>query len=87
MPRNPGSAGDTLGQLTREGGLTESATENIPPRFAGVRVKRWGKSPPRPAQARRHGKPHRVQGQIEGTGRSAPESETVQAPGKVAIDK
>ena len=33
MPRNSGSAGDTLGQLTREGGLTESATENIPPRL------------------------------------------------------
>ena len=30
----------------------------------GVRVKRWGKSPPLQAQARRHGKPHRVQGQI-----------------------
>jgi len=27
-------------------------------------VKRWGKSPPLQAQARRHGKPHRVQGQI-----------------------
>jgi hypothetical protein len=31
---------------------------------ARVRVKRWGKSPPLQAQARRHGKPHRVQGQI-----------------------
>lgn len=31
---------------------------------SGVRVKRWGKSPPLQAQARRHGKPHRVQGQI-----------------------
>jgi len=27
-------------------------------------VKRWGKSPPLQAQAWRHGKPHRVQGQI-----------------------
>ncbi len=27
-------------------------------------MKRWGKSPPLQAQARRHGKPHRVQGQI-----------------------
>src|SRR4051794_34824108 len=43
---------------------TESATENRPPRFGGVRVKRWSKSPPLQAQARRHGKPHRVQGQI-----------------------
>ena len=30
----------------------------------GVRVKRGCKRPPRQAQARRHGKPHRVQGQI-----------------------
>src|SRR5262245_19882327 len=29
-----------------------------------VRVKRWSKSPPLCAQAQRHGKPHRVQGQI-----------------------
>ncbi len=34
----------------------------------GVRVKRWGKSPPLQAQARRHGKPHRVQGQIRDLG-------------------
>jgi len=31
---------------------------------AEARVKRWGKSPPPHAQARGHGKPHRVQGQI-----------------------
>src|SRR5204862_862611 len=39
-----------------------------------VRVKRWGKSPPLQAQARRHGKPHRVQGQIgdRGAARSMP---------------
>ena len=55
---------------------TDSATENKPPlrgfqisnlKFeipGGVRVKRWSKSPPLQAQARRHGKPHRVQGQI-----------------------
>ena len=37
-----------------------------------VRVKRWCKRPPREAQATRHGKPHRVQGQIgnRGTARS-----------------
>jgi len=40
-----------------------------------ARVKRWGKSPPLQAQARRHGKPHRVQGQI-GDPRSGP----LQAP-------
>ena len=52
---------------------TDSATETQTARLqrqsmtAGavrVRVKRWGKSPPLQAQARRHGKPHRVQGQI-----------------------
>ncbi len=39
---------NTAGQDARKGRreATESATENIPPRFAGVRVKRWGKSPP-----------------------------------------
>ena len=44
-----------------------------------VRVKRWCKRPPREAQATRHGKPHRVQGQIgnPGAARSAfRESET-----------
>ncbi len=35
-------------------------------REPAARVKRWGKSPPRRAQARRQGKPHRVQGQIGG---------------------
>jgi len=33
--------------VTRTGGdPEESATEKIPPRFAGVRVKWWGKSSP-----------------------------------------
>src|SRR6266704_1109516 len=47
--------------------------------FEAVRVKRWCKRPPREAQATRHGKPHRVQGQIgnPGAARSAfRESET-----------
>jgi len=55
-----------------------------PPAFARksygvVRVKRWCKRPPREAQATRHGKPRRVQGQIgnPGAARSAfRESET-----------
>jgi len=34
----------------------------------GVMVKRCGKSAPREAQATRHGKPHRVQGQIGNPG-------------------
>jgi len=46
------------------GNPTESATENNLPRLVGVRVKRWGKSPPRPWQQGRHGKPHREQCQI-----------------------
>ena len=48
------------------GSSTDSATENKPPYGAinAVRVKRCGKSAPLEAQATRHGKPHRVQGQI-----------------------
>ena len=76
MPRNSGSAGDTRGRRRRE-----SSRRTVPQRryrlgcgnTVGVRVKRWGKSPPREAQATRHGKPHRVQGQIgnRGAARSA----------------
>ena len=47
--------------------LTDSATENqtaCVSQETPVRVKRCGKSAPRRAQAMRHGKPHRVQGQI-----------------------
>jgi len=47
----------------------ESATETRPPESAPARVKRWGKSPPRCRQRRRHGKPRREQGQIGTTGR------------------
>src|SRR5581483_7946459 len=45
---------------------TESATENEPPksRKGPARVKRCGKSAPRPWQQGRHGKPHTEQGQI-----------------------
>jgi hypothetical protein len=55
------------------GNPRESATENRPPcipltRNAWVRVKRWGKSPPRDGQPDRHGKPHREQCRI-GTSR------------------
>ena len=46
------------------GNPRESATENSLPLSAGVMVKRWGKSPPRFWQQRRHGKPHREQCQI-----------------------
>jgi hypothetical protein len=37
-------------------------------RAAQVRVKRWGKSPPREQQCSRHGKPRAVQDQIGGEG-------------------
>ena len=47
------------------GDPTESATENIPPRSSGARVKRCGKSAPRHWQQWRQGKPHTEQGQIE----------------------
>jgi hypothetical protein len=65
MPRNSGLAGDTRG---RNGG--DAFRRTVPQRTyrrcrkAPVRVKRCGKSAPREAQATRHGKPHRVQGQI-----------------------
>ena len=54
-----------------KGFSTESATENQTakiPQGMLVRVKRCGKSAPREAQATRHGKPHRVQGQIGNRG-------------------
>ena len=64
-------------QEARPRGLpTDSATETqtaCVSQETQARVKRWGKSPPLQAQARRHGKPHRVQGQIgdPGAARSA----------------
>ena len=39
-----------------------------------VRVKRWGKSPPRLERSGRHGKPRVVQGQIGGEGRPGPQA-------------
>ena len=51
--------------LTATGGdPRESATENIPPRAGGVRVKRRGKSSPLFRRRKRHGKPHPEQDQI-----------------------
>ena len=59
---------DSLKQRCRvtpgRGNPTESATEMKPPCSGMVRMKRWGKSPPRPWQQGRHGKPHREQCQI-----------------------
>src|SRR2546421_9784675 len=45
---------------------TERATENRPPLIPRVRVKRWGKSPPRAWQQAWHGSPESEQGQISG---------------------
>jgi len=79
---SPDTAGH--GSLCKQGRFaphreaTDSVTEKIPPLDAPpsgsafrVRVKRWGKSPPRRQQWRRHDKPSRVQGKIgDGVARS-----------------
>ena len=58
--------GRAPGQLTAgRRDPTESATENIPPVHAQVRVKWWGKGPPLRRQRRRHGKPPGEQDQID----------------------
>jgi hypothetical protein len=70
MPRNPGSFGwDTRGRKVER--LFDGQCHrklNRRRRKLAVRVKRCGKSAPREAQATRHGKPHRVQGQIGNPG-------------------
>ena len=71
MPRNSGSFGwDTRGRKVERlfDGQCHRKSNRLS-RFAGrARVKRCGKSAPREAQATRHGKPHRVQGQIGNPG-------------------
>ena len=80
MPRNSGLAGDRRGRKVGrlfDGKCHRKSDRRSP--FDAARVKRCGKSAPREAQATRHGKPHRVQGQIgnRGAARSAfRESET-----------
>ena len=67
---SPGSM-ETRCRVTPGGGdPRESATESKPParvRIGRVRVKGWGKSPPRDRQRDRHGKPHREQYRIGAT--------------------
>src|SRR5271167_2969670 len=60
---------------------TDSATENIPPGgfVRRVRVKRCGKSAPRPEQSGWQGKPHVEQDQIGEEERPAP----LQLPGRL----
>jgi hypothetical protein len=73
-------AGDTRGRKVGrlfDGKCHRKSDRRSP--FDAARVKRCGKSAPREAQATRHGKPHRVQGQIgnRGAARSVSrESET-----------
>ena len=62
-------------EATSRGVPTDSATENKPPRFGEVRVKRWSKSPPLREKSRRHGKPYREQGQIGDHGTACSKAE------------
>ena len=70
MPRNPSPFDwDTRGRRVErlsDGQCHRKLYRRSP--FDAVRVKRWRKRPPREAQATRHGKPHRVQGQIGNPG-------------------
>ena len=70
MPRNPSPFDwDTRGREVErlsDGQCHRKLYRRSP--FDAVRVKRWRKRPPREAQATRHGKPHRVQGQIGNPG-------------------
>jgi hypothetical protein len=69
MPRNSGLAGNIRGR--KVGRLFDGKCHRKSDRHRRkpvVRVKRCGKSAPREAQATRHGKPHRVQGQIGNRG-------------------
>ncbi len=67
------------------GNIRCSAERRRPPSGGsrGVRVKRWGKSPPRTRQRGRHGKPHREQDRI-GAARASAQSFPDQSPGLVA---
>ena len=85
---SPGSTETRCRITSGGGDPRESATESKPPRLhsrclvrasgcangnvGGVRVKGWGKSPPRRWQQRRHGKPHREQDRIGMTRGASP---------------
>ena len=90
MPRNPGLCGrDTRGRkVERPFDGQCHRKSNRRSLFDAARVKRCGKSAPREAQATRHGKPHRVQGQIGNPERPAPGFAKVRRiPGIGCIDK
>ncbi len=76
MPGNP-RRGRPQGKRHRE------QTAAAPATGGAARVKRWGKSPPRPRQRGRHGKPHREQGQI-GEARVRPGAVSGPLPGWTA---
>lgn len=78
LEESPGSTGIRCWSTASGGDPRESATEIRPPaRFAAlVRVKRCGKSAPRPWQQGRHGKPHREQGRIGVAGGSSARDST-----------
>src|SRR6185295_4979915 len=83
---SPGST-ETRCRITSGGGdPRESATENRPPGWfsSQARVKRWGKSPPRDRQRKRHGKPHREQDQIGAARRATGSGVSASPPGSVA---
>src|SRR5690606_21802663 len=64
---SPGSMEARCRLAAGGGDPRESATESVPPparKGREVRVKWWGKSPPRSWQQVRHGKPHREQYRI-----------------------
>lgn len=61
---SPGSTEKRCRITSGGGDPRESATERIPPAFGQVRVKGWGKSPPRAWQHGWQGKPHREQDRI-----------------------
>jgi len=69
MPRNPESLRGYTRAESREAfrRTVPQKTDSLR-REPAVMVKRCGKSAPREAQATRHGKPHRVQGQIGNPG-------------------
>jgi len=69
VEESPGSTVKRRRVTPARGDPRDSATESKPPRTrSGVRVKGWGKSPPRGWQQRRHGKPRLEQDRI-GTSR------------------
>ncbi len=68
---SPGSTGSTAPDNIRRGRPRESATEIKTAPACRVRVKGWGKSPPRTWQQGRHGKPRREQDRIGMTWRAS----------------